>query len=184
MTIDCIWGSISLCRLLRFHLRDFSALVLLVAVFGVHQRVPLGNRATRCGQHVRPVAQLGAGGCVAEHHFADRFRCSNAIVINHGDDQLHFLHARTHTQKKRREPEPRAHTTITQERVWICAKEISGLMGFFFGHGSHTTRLRCPNSNAYISTHWFTHIHTHTYTSTYTRRHILVYNTQLFICKV
>lgn len=66
-------------------------LVLLLAVLRIHQGVPLSNGTARRGQHIGPVTQLGAGGRVAEHHFADRLRCSDAIVINHGDDQLHFL---------------------------------------------------------------------------------------------
>lgn len=73
---------------------NLLTLVLLLAVLRVHQRMPLGDRTSRCGQHIGPVAQLCAGRRVAEHHLANWLRCADAIVINHGDDQLHFLHTK------------------------------------------------------------------------------------------
>ena len=55
------------------------------------QGVPLGNRAARVGQHVTPVTQLRACGVTAQHAAANRLRCANTIVVNHRDDQRHFL---------------------------------------------------------------------------------------------
>lgn len=68
-----------------------GALVLLVAIVGVLERVPLCDRPTRGGQHVRPVAKLRARRVVAEHRLADGLRGTDAIVVNNSHDQLHFL---------------------------------------------------------------------------------------------
>ena len=68
-----------------------SPLIFLLTVFGVLQRVPLGDRSSRRGQHVRPVSQLRAGGVVAQDTLADGLGRSNSIVVDHCDDQLHFL---------------------------------------------------------------------------------------------
>lgn len=66
-------------------------LIFLVTVFGLFERVPLGDGSTRRGEHVGPVAQLGAGRVAPEHRLADGVRGADAVVVHHGHDQLHFL---------------------------------------------------------------------------------------------
>jgi len=63
----------------------------LALLWDLLQGVPLGNRAARVGQHVTPVTQLRACGVTAQHAAANRLRCANTIVVNHRDDQRHFL---------------------------------------------------------------------------------------------
>lgn len=72
--------------------RTWSSLLLLFAVLGVLECVPLGDRTTRRGQHVRPVAQFSALCTVAQDDLPDRFGCTDTIVINDCDYKVHFLH--------------------------------------------------------------------------------------------
>lgn len=68
---------------------------VLFLVFGVVvrilKRVPLRDRTPRRRQHVGPVPQFGAGGVVAEHHFADGFGRADAVVVDDSDYQVDFL---------------------------------------------------------------------------------------------
>lgn len=58
-------------------------LVFLVAIVGLLQRVPLGNRASWRGQHVRPVTQFRSRRVATENDFTDGIRRADAIVIDH-----------------------------------------------------------------------------------------------------
>ena len=57
----------------------------------IFQWVPLSNRSSRWGKHIRPMAKFSARGIATEKNLSDRFRCSNAIVVDHSQHQLYFL---------------------------------------------------------------------------------------------
>lgn len=59
------------------------------------QGVPLGHRAPRIGQHVRPVAQADACSAVTHEGPADGVVASELVVVKHRDDHLHFLQVKT-----------------------------------------------------------------------------------------
>ena len=55
------------------------------------QRVPLRDGSSGVGQHVAPVPQLGARRIATEHDASDGLRRADAVVVDHRDDQTHFL---------------------------------------------------------------------------------------------
>lgn len=65
--------------------------LILGVVIWVLQRMPLGDWTPWRRQHVGPVSQLGTGGVVAQHHFADGLGRADTVVIHHRHDQVHFL---------------------------------------------------------------------------------------------
>lgn len=68
-----------------------SSLVLLGHLL---KRVPLGYRSPRVSQHVAPVPQLAARRAAAKDHATDRFRSTDAIVVDNCYDQGYLLHSR------------------------------------------------------------------------------------------
>jgi len=59
--------------------------------------VPLRDGASRVGEHVAPVTQLGPGRVAAEHDATDRVRRPDPVVVDDRHHQLDFLHTHTHT---------------------------------------------------------------------------------------
>lgn len=66
-------------------------LILLISIFGILQRVPLSDWTSGRRQHVGPMSQFCSVRVVSQDYLANRFWCTDAIVIYYGDDELHFL---------------------------------------------------------------------------------------------
>lgn len=65
---------------------------------GVHlllrqQSVPLGHRAPGVRQHIGPVAQAHPRGSVTHEGLSDGVVAAELVVVEHRDDDLHFLGA-------------------------------------------------------------------------------------------
>ena len=63
----------------------------LVLLRHLLQCVPLGNWATRVGEHVAPVPQFCAGCVTTEYDATNRLRRADAIIVNHRQDEGHLL---------------------------------------------------------------------------------------------
>lgn len=64
---------------------------LLIFVRNFFERVPLSYRSSGICQHVRPVSEFSSRRIASQHHSSNRFRWSNAVIINHRYRQSHFL---------------------------------------------------------------------------------------------
>ena len=60
-------------------------------IFRIFQRMPIRDRPSWRGEHIGPMSEFGARCIAPENDFADRLGRANTIVVDDGDDQLHFL---------------------------------------------------------------------------------------------
>ena len=68
-----------------------DVIICLFVIVGRLESVPTGDGTSRCGQHVWPVTQLGAGSATTDNYFTNGVVWSNLIVVKNSNHHLDFL---------------------------------------------------------------------------------------------